>query len=948
MEGKGGEETVQNNLSSFYFPEGIATASSSQSICPLQSRDSMFEDIVKALADDSVNRIGVASKEYVEVVAALVSQNPELKKIQQKIRETIDRVKIKAQQQQKNDKKNDKEQEPMTKRAVLIILDDLWKKLDLEEIGLREMEGDIKFKLVMTSRYCRVLADEMHCRQVFHLEKLKNDEALKLFANTVGNKLSDPLLKQTAEELAKKCQGLPLLIDALAKVLQNRVDGREGISDEALLRYGIGLGLLAGSIHTMEAARGRMRALLDGLRATSLLLDCDDNCVKVHDMVREAVISIAARDQHALVLRDEKDLEESDVKLCESKEIFLPYPDIQELPCIWECSELEILVLFAREDRLLPVPYLFFTIMPKLKDVRFVRELKNLQVLSFMGSKITLLPKEVGELTGLRSLDLSHCSRLEVIEPGSLEGLAQLEELYLEKPFVQWHLKGDERQSNVSISELNKMYRLSNLERTEDLHLHGSDGIKRSIHGLCREGFKELKHLHVERSPSTQYLVRSTECAAESAFMVLESIFLENLSNLEKVCHGLPGKGSLERLKIVRVHGCRKLKNLFSLALLRDLRNLEEIEVIGCGMMQEIVVSERTLEYDRKDKGAKGYPAKKEKSTKDDKIKLHGLRRIKLENLRNLRIFLTNAEPIPSDSQTKAGGGNLAKDESRNTVAFFNSQQVLLPCLESLELLQLPKLTDIWKCQHSLEWSKLKSLRIEKCHNLLKVVDSRNLKLESLESLSIKDCKSMEEVFDLRGVAIGTVNKILPRLHALELEDLPSLRCLWNMTSPKGISGFRKLGSLKVDSCSGLRCLFPSSMVKAMVALKELEVSYCRNMEAIVMEDGEDASERSWLSSSKVLSAAFECPGSLSSFSSKHLHGDSVEGTTEKAKDMAKNIIAFPSLRVLTIYECSNIKSFVLSCKREQEAVMMAGDDSSDLESKDDGHAAFFNAKVRV
>ncbi|XP_031371857.1 uncharacterized protein LOC116187338 [Punica granatum] len=738
----------------------------------------------------------------------------------------------------------------------------------------------------------------------------------------------------------------------------------------------------------------------------------------------------------------------SDVKLCESKEIFLPYPDIQELPCIWECSELEILVLFAREDRLLPVPYLFFTIMPKLKvlhfaraclkplpssirhlknlqtlcleycdleDVRFVRELKNLQVLSFMGSKITLLPKEVGELTGLRSLDLSHCSRLEVIEPGSLEGLAQLEELYLEKSFVQWHLKGDERQSNVSISELNKMYRLSNLEvlvpdvdmlcedlqffwkldkyrvlvgnkfigdkrkwseickgqrtlkvtlkgngilseewfqltlqRTEDLHLHGSDGIKRSIHGLCREGFKELKHLHVERSPSTQYLVRSTECAAESAFMVLESIFLENLSNLEKVCHGLPGKGSLERLKIVRVHGCRKLKNLFSLALLRDLRNLEEIEVIGCGMMQEIVVSERTLEYDRKDKGPKGYPAKKEKSTKDDKIKLHGLRRIKLENLRNLRIFLTNAEPIPSDSQTKAGGGNLAKDESRNTVAFFNSQQVLLPCLESLELLQLPKLTDIWKCQHSLEWSKLKSLRIEKCHNLLKVVDSSNLKLESLESLSIKDCKSMEEVFDLRGVAIGTVNKILPRLHALELEDLPSLRCLWNMTSPKGISGFRKLGSLKVDSCSGLRCLFPSSMVKAMVALKELEVSYCRNMEAIVMEDGEDASERSWLSSSKVLSAAFECPGSLSSFSSKHLHGDSVEGTTEKAKDMAKNIIAFPSLRVLTIYECSNIKSFVLSCKREQEAVMMAGDDSSDLESKDDGHAAFFNAKVHL
>ncbi|OWM85515.1 hypothetical protein CDL15_Pgr019139 [Punica granatum] len=1080
--------------------EGITPASSSQSIVHLQSRDSMLQEIMQALADDTVSRIGVhgvggvgkttllsqvekqarASKEYVEVVAALVSQNPELKKIQGKIHETIERVRIKAQQE--NDKKNDKEQEPKTMRVV-IILDDLWKKLDLEEIGIKEMKDDIKVKLVMTSRYRHVLADEMHCRQVFHLEKLKNEEALKLFANTAGNKLSDPLFKHTAEELAKKCEGLPLLIDALAKVLQNSdspkdwedaleqlknsdsvhkalelsfrhlvdsqvkllsiisgVDVREGISDETLLRYGVGLGLLAGSTHTMEAARGRMRELLDGLRATSLLLDCGDNCVKAHDVVREAVISIAARDQYALVLRDKKDLEESDVKLCESKEIFLPYPDIRELPCIWECSELEILVLFAQEDRLLQVPYLFFTIMPKLKvlhfaracfkplpssirhlknlqtlcleycdleDVRFVRELKNLQVLSFMGSNITQLPKEVGELAALRSLDLSHCSRLEVIEPGSLEGLVQLEELYLEKSFVQWHIKVDEKQCNASISELNKMYRLSNLDilipdvdmlredlqffwkldkyrvligdkwkwseickgqrtlmvtlkgndilseewlqltlrRTEDLHLHGSDGTKRSIHGLCREGFKELKHLHVERSPSTHYLVRSTKCAAESAFIVLESLFLENLSNLEKICHGLPAKGSFERLKIVRVHGCQKLKNLFSLALLRDLRNLEEIEVIDCGMMQEIVVSESTLEDDRKDKVAKGCLARKEKSTKDDKIKLHGLRRIKLEKSRKLTTFFTN---------TKAGGGNLAKDESRNTVAFFNSQQVLLPCLESLELLHLPKLTGIWQDQHSVEWSKLKYLRIEACRNLLKVVDSSKLimKLESLESLSIKDCKSIEEVFDFRGVAIGTVNKILPRLHALELEDLPSLRCLWNTTSPEELSGFRNLGSLKVDGCSGLRCLFTAPMVKAMATLKELEVSNCGNMETIVMEDSEDASKRSWFSSSKVLKAAVECPGSLmfgpSSFSSKHVDGDKVEGTTKKAKDTAENIIAFPSLRMLNIHDCYIMKSFVLSCKREQEAPMMAGDDSSDSKSKDDSHAVFFNTKVKL
>ncbi|OWM88478.1 hypothetical protein CDL15_Pgr003890 [Punica granatum] len=1106
----------------------MVTASSTQGIVSLQTRESMLKDIMKALADDTVNRIGVygvpgigkttllsqvatqakASKEYVEVVSAL--GNPEPKRIRPWIKNAIEKATMIAQGENRDNKKDnegkvkeqapqkkettlqklkqatqkqkqaqeekketgriknaiekatmiaqrenrdkkkdnegkDKEQAPQKQEktlqklkqatqkqkqaqeekketAVLVLVDDLSYKLDLEDIGIGDTDKDnIKVKLVMTSTSCPLLADEMHCHPVFHLNYLKNDEALKLFENTVGAKLSDPGLQGIANEPVNNSRGLPHLIVAITHELQKNksteywkdalerlkksdsvksyldlnfrhldktqekllsiisgVDAGEGISDEALLRYGVGLGLFTGSTHTMEAARGQMRVSLDGLRTTSLLLDSGDTRVKVIDVVREA-----ARDQHTLVLQDEKDLQELDVKLCERKMIFLPYPDIQELPRIGECPELEILVLFAQEDRLLPVPDLFSVSIPKLKvlhfshtclkplsslirylknlqtlclencdleDVRIVRELKKLQVFSLMGSKITRLPREVGELTGLRSLDLSHCSSLEVIEPGSLEGLVQLEELYLEDSFVQWHLERDEQRSNAGISELNKMSRLSNLDilipdvdmLCEDLPFLGK---------LDREGFKKLKHLHVEHSPSTHYLVRSTECAAEIAFTVLESLFLENLSNLEKICHGLPGKGSFEKLKVVRVHHCWRLKNLFSLSLLRDLRNLEEIEVIGCSMMQEIVISESTSEDYKKDKVTEDYPAEKEKLTKDDK----GLRRIKLENLQNITTFLTNAaKPIPPDSQTNSGGGNFGKDKSQNTVAFFNSQQALLHCLESLELLKLPKLTEIWQDQPSVTWSKLKSLRIEECHNLLKAVDSSNLlmKLESLESLSINDCKSMEEIFGLRGIASGTINKNLPRLHALELEDLPRLRCLWNTTTVKGISGPQNLGSLKVKFCSDLRYLFTSSMAKAMANLRELHVSCCDNMEAIVMGDGEVVSKQSRFPPSKVLRPAVKYPACLmfspSSSSGKHVDRDMVEATVEKVKDKAKNIIAFPSLRVLTIYECSNMKSFVLSCKREQEAVMMVGDDSSYSESEDDSHAVFFNAKVRM
>ncbi|XP_031391798.1 probable disease resistance protein At4g27220 [Punica granatum] len=623
-------------------PEGMVTASSTQGIVSLQTRESMLKDIMKALADDTVNRIGVygvpgigkttllsqvatqakASKEYVEVVSAL--GNPEPKRIRPWIKNAIEKATMIAQGENRDNKKDnegkvkeqapqkkettlqklkqatqkqkqaqeekketgriknaiekatmiaqrenrdkkkdnegkDKEQAPQKQEktlqklkqatqkqkqaqeekketAVLVLVDDLSYKLDLEDIGIGDTDKDnIKVKLVMTSTSCPLLADEMHCHPVFHLNYLKNDEALKLFENTVGAKLSDPGLQGIANEPVNNSRGLPHLIVAITHELQKNksteywkdalerlkksdsvksyldlnfrhldktqekllsiisgVDAGEGISDEALLRYGVGLGLFTGSTHTMEAARGQMRVSLDGLRTTSLLLDSGDTRVKVIDVVREA-----ARDQHTLVLQDEKDLQELDVKLCERKMIFLPYPDIQELPRIGECPELEILVLFAQEDRLLPVPDLFSVSIPKLKvlhfshtclkplsslirylknlqtlclencdleDVRIVRELKKLQVFSLMGSKITRLPREVGELTGLRSLDLSHCSSLEVIEPGSLEGLVQLEELYLEDSFVQWHLERDEQRSNAGISELNKMSRLSNLD----------------------------------------------------------------------------------------------------------------------------------------------------------------------------------------------------------------------------------------------------------------------------------------------------------------------------------------------------------------------------------------------------------------------------------------------------------------------------------------------------
>ncbi|XP_039166716.1 disease resistance protein RPS2-like [Eucalyptus grandis] len=222
-----------------------------------------------------------------------------------------------------------------------------------------------------------------------------------------------------------------------------------------------------------------------------------------------------------------------------------------------------------------------------LEDVTVIGKLKGLQFLSFRYSTIARLPKEIGGLTELRFLDLRECLGLKIIESGVLRSLVNLEELYMEDSFGQWEDEDKTPQNNASLAELKNMKNLSILsitipysvnlsrdlpfgklneyniqigevwgwlgknnesrtlklkldsgnllheewvhkclQRTQDLHLDGLQDGNDSIHDLCVEGFQELKHLHVQNSPSFQYVVHSTEIVQCTTFTKLESFFL--------------------------------------------------------------------------------------------------------------------------------------------------------------------------------------------------------------------------------------------------------------------------------------------------------------------------------------------------------------------------------------------------------------------------------------
>ncbi|KAL3750224.1 hypothetical protein ACJRO7_011245, partial [Eucalyptus globulus] len=484
-----------------------------------------------------------------------------------------------------------------------------------------------------------------------------------------------------------------------------------------------------------------------------------------------------------------------------------------------------------------------------MEDVTILGKLKGLQFLDLGGSTIALLPEEIGELTKLRLLNLTSCTKLKVIIPGMLGSLVNLEELYMEDGFDQWEAEDEAPRSNASLAELKNMKKLSTLDlpfgklnkhkihigdvwywsgeykesrtlklkldssnllieewmlnclhKMQDLHLDGLRHGVDSIRDLCIEGFPELKHLHIQNSPSLQNVVFSIGNVKCTTFTGLEYLFLKNLNNLKKICQGCLALESFSKLKILKVDNCGEIKHLFPLSIKRTILQLEEIEISRCHLMQQIVANAEADED-----GDEIYD--------DAKVKSCNLRRLTLRNLPEMMSFCKTAD---------------------HSIDFFNAQQVSLPWLESLTLSKLPKMKEIWNSQFPSNVSNLKFLKVEDCAFLISIFPSNLLiKLQNLEAIAIERCQFIRKVFDLEGLTASGDVKILSRLTTLTLSDLPRLEHIWNKNRRIALC-FRNLRVLKVQDCENLRFIFSSSMAKALQQIKEIKIVRCKLLEEIM------------------------------------------------------------------------------------------------------------------
>ena len=537
----------------------VGAATSNTGYEAFESRMQTLTGVLEALKDPKIDRIGVygmggvgktmLAKEVVEeahieklfdkYVFVVVSQDPDLKKIQREIMEQLDlerdveSVTVRAALLHKR----------LLQEKILIVIDDIWKPLELKALGIPFGDDQKGCKLLLTSRFHDVLYNGMDTKHLFLVGVLSEDEAMNLFEKIVGDLAKTPEIQPNMLEIVKECSGLPIAITTVANTLKNEKDihvwedavnlfkmsdsikidemdekvyksikwsyeflksneakllwllcslHREdyNIKVEDLLKYGVGLSLF-GNLDKIEDARHRVHTLVKKLKDSSLLLEGDYNgTVKMHDVIRDVAINIAAEERQMFMIRNTTDLQER-LNRKDSFAISLPYIGNCDLPKRFECPNLHLFFMFDQEEtlqipisffeglkelRVLSLSQLWFEMLPSshlsleklqtlyldgtVKDVTIIGELKNLKILSLSLKNFEQLPKEIGHLTRLQLLDLEECSELKVIPPNVLSNMKILQELYLPST-VKWEVEEQSTErSNAMVSELDNLYHL--------------------------------------------------------------------------------------------------------------------------------------------------------------------------------------------------------------------------------------------------------------------------------------------------------------------------------------------------------------------------------------------------------------------------------------------------------------------------------------------------------
>ncbi|XP_077231802.1 putative disease resistance protein At4g27220 [Tasmannia lanceolata] len=918
-------------LAKQHFPHGAALR-----LCPsfnppgefvaFESTESAKKLIIKALKEEGINIIGVYGmggvgkttlveqvgkqakdeKLYDEVVKVTVSQKRELKNIQGDLAVKLD---LKFEEGDEEARAGLLLKRLKQEKKVLIILDDLWDRLDLTKVGIPYGSTQKGCQIIMTTRRLDVCS-MMNCQKNIEVQVLSKQDSWNLFKEKAEVVETDEL-QSLAREVAKECQGLPLAIVTVARALKGkdlsiwanalrelkRSSARniEGVdkelysrlelsynyigSEEAklcflfccvfpedhdievdvLMRYMMGERVFK-DVNNFEEASDRIHALVETLKDSCLLLDGDKKgFVKLHDVVRDVAILIASRKEHGFLVKVGLELTEWPENFDECKRLSLMGTSIGMLPEPPNCPRLSTLLLQQMNG---------WEEIPN----NFIEGMKALVVLDLSNTKISSLPPSLPYLKNLKTLCLDGCWGLDDIS--LLGGLEKLEVLSLRETEIKELPIEIGQLSNLKVLDLTQCHALtmvapnviSRLTKLEELYM--------------RYSFKEWE----VRGSSGDGSKASFDEVASLARLTVLYIHVKDV-----YCLSLEVPGSWEKLKKFRIcvwderyspsdyDKCTSI-NIISYPISKWVKLLlersEEIELRGVSNIVHLL-----------------------------DVSFNSVKRLNLYDCDEMEHFINTVE------------------ESHRVPP--NAFRIL----QRLDLKRMEKLEKI--CHGPLPnrfFGNLIELNIIGCVKLKNILSYDLLEgLKSLEILKVARCSELEEVFEYEEgmreeIHAAITTSPLSTLKRMELRRLPKLSCIWKGAIPP-TGTFHNLTWLTVFRCPSLRCLFSPVLAQCLQQLEYLVVKRCEEIEVII--SGEEEEQELGVVDKETLLPR------LDTIELFHL---------PKLTSLCCHL-DFPSLKSIWVLNCPNLKRFPVRPQNAPKLEKIRGQEAwfEGLEWEDEG-----------
>ncbi|XP_077231342.1 disease resistance protein At4g27190-like [Tasmannia lanceolata] len=484
-DGKFSPKIIEGNFStvSYIVPPPSMELLPAADFIAFPSTESAMEEIMKALLDENISMVGVygmggigkttlvkqlgkrvkRDKLFHEVVMVTVSRNLELEKLQGELAEKLG---LALQEQSISVRASRLSERVKQEKTFLMILDDLWERVELDKVGIPYGKDHKGLKILLTSRSANVCR-AMESQAVIKVEVLSHEDSWMLFREKAGD-VDYTDLQNVARQVAKECGGLPIAIVTVGRALRDQdqlvwndallqlkrsipthiegmhervfpslklsydsLPGREiklfflfccifpenhNVSVKLLIRYAFGDIFLDDSA-TLEEIRYRVNNLVRTLKASCLLSNGDKGrWVKIHDVIRDVGISIASTDVHGFLVKAGMGETEwpTAKRLEECSRISFMSSDINWLPDRPNCPRLSTL-LMQNNWYLKEIP------------VHFFHSMQNLHVLDLSNTHISSLPPSLVFLRSLQTLCLDMCIHLtDVSLVGKLQNLRVL------------------------------------------------------------------------------------------------------------------------------------------------------------------------------------------------------------------------------------------------------------------------------------------------------------------------------------------------------------------------------------------------------------------------------------------------------------------------------------------------------------------------------------------